>query len=259
MYQSFFLPLACRALTTLKGKHLAASKGYSLLKRKSDALQLRFRQIAEQIEQLKGDAFANLNDAYVCLFEGTLAMGGQNANHQIIQSVTGEALFRVRLEEENVGGVQLTRLVPFLPELEGSTLASPLSSLQDAAQVGSESHQAPVVAVGVGEGLQMGTSPFLALPVAYAGLGRGGFQLGRCKEMFVNATRLLVELGSLQLSYSRLESVIYMTNRRVNALEHVLLPKIDRTIQYVGGELDEQDREEFYRLKKLQSKKNEEH
>jgi V-type H+-transporting ATPase subunit D len=49
--------------------------------------------------------------------------------------------------------------------------------------------------------------------------------------------------------------VIRTTNRRVNALEHVLLPRMENTIAYITAELDEADREEFYRLKKVQNKK----
>ena len=52
--------------------------------------------------------------------------------------------------------------------------------------------------------------------------------------------------------------MIKLTNRRVNAIEHVVIPKIDNTIRYIVSELDEQDREEFFRLKKVQSKKKKE-
>jgi V-type H+-transporting ATPase subunit D len=38
----------------------------------------------------------------------------------------------------------------------------------------------------------------------------------------------------------------------------VLLPRLDNTINYIGAELDEQDREEFFRLKKIQGKKRRE-
>lgn len=55
-----------------------------------------------------------------------------------------------------------------------------------------------------------------------------------------------------------LDDVIKTTNRRVNALEYVLLPRLDNTINYIGAELDEQDREEFFRLKKIQGKKRRE-
>jgi V-type H+-transporting ATPase subunit D len=52
-----------------------------------------------------------------------------------------------------------------------------------------------------------------------------------------------------------LDEVIKLTNRRVNAIEHVIIPKVDNTIRYIISELDEQDREEFFRLKKVQGKK----
>lgn len=52
-----------------------------------------------------------------------------------------------------------------------------------------------------------------------------------------------------------LDEVIKMTNRRVNALEHVVIPRLENTISYINSELDEMDREEFFRLKKVQGKK----
>ena len=52
-----------------------------------------------------------------------------------------------------------------------------------------------------------------------------------------------------------LDEVIKTTNRRVNAIEHVIIPKIERTLAYIVSELDELEREEFFRLKKVQDKK----
>lgn len=87
------------------------------------------------------------------------------------------------------------------------------------------------------------------------GLARGGEQLSRLKRNYAKAVELLVELASLQTSFVTLDEAIKVTNRRVNAIEHVIIPRIERTLTYIITELDEREREEFYRLKKIQEKK----
>ncbi|KAI5476271.1 hypothetical protein MNV49_007908 [Pseudohyphozyma bogoriensis] len=87
------------------------------------------------------------------------------------------------------------------------------------------------------------------------GLGRGGQQITKARETFAKAVETLVELASLQTAFVILDEVIKMTNRRVNALEHVVIPRLENTISYINSELDEMDREEFFRLKKVQGKK----
>ncbi|EIW67416.1 hypothetical protein TREMEDRAFT_45365 [Tremella mesenterica DSM 1558] len=87
------------------------------------------------------------------------------------------------------------------------------------------------------------------------GLSRGGQQIQKCRDTYVKAVGTLVELASLQTAFTILDEVIRATNRRVNAIEHVVIPRLDNTIKYINSELDEMDREEFFRLKKVQGKK----
>ncbi|GME70964.1 unnamed protein product [[Candida] boidinii] len=87
------------------------------------------------------------------------------------------------------------------------------------------------------------------------GLGRGGQQVQKAREVYTKSVETLVDLASLQTAFVILDEVIKVTNRRVNAIEHVIIPRTENTIAYINSELDELDREEFYRLKKVQEKK----
>merc|ERR1712070_770191 len=85
----------------------------------------------------------------------------------------------------------------------------------------------------------------------------GGQRIKECRKTFIHALHLLIRLASLQTSFVKLDEAIKVTNRRVNALEHVVIPRIENTIAYIVSELDELEREEFFRLKKVQAKKKE--
>lgn len=76
-----------------------------------------------------------------------------------------------------------------------------------------------------------------------------------CRHVYQETLRDLIHLASLQTSFVTLDNAIKVTNRRVNALEKVVQPKIENTISYIVSELDELEREEFYRLKMVRNMK----
>lgn len=45
-----------------------------------------------------------------------------------------------------------------------------------------------------------------------------------------------------QTAFTILDEVIKATNRRVNAIEHVVIPRLENTVSYINSELDEMDR-----------------
>ena len=89
----------------------------------------------------------------------------------------------------------------------------------------------------------------------YTGLSKGGQQITKARETFAKAVDVLVQLASLQTSFVILDEAIKVTNRRVNALDTVVIPRITNTVAYIKSELDELEREEFFRLKRSQDKK----
>ena len=65
----------------------------------------------------------------------------------------------------------------------------------------------------------------------------------------------LIRLASLQTSFLAMDEALKVTNRRVNALENVTIPAIVDVVTMINRELDELEREDFTRLKKVQGKK----
>ncbi|KAK3912822.1 V-type proton ATPase subunit D 1 [Frankliniella fusca] len=195
------------AQTMMKARLSGAQKGHSLLKKKADALQMRFRSILNKIVETKTLMGEVMKEAAFSLAEAKFTTG--DFNQVVLQNVQ-KAQIKIRSKKDNVAGVTL-----------------------------------PVF-----ECYQDGTDCY-----ELAGLARGGQQLAKLKKNYQAAVKLLVELASLQTSFVTLDEVIKITNRRVNAIEHVIIPRLERTLQYIISELDELEREEFYRLKKIQDKK----
>merc|ERR1711994_126513 len=90
---------------------------------------------------------------------------------------------------------------------------------------------------------------------ASLGIARGGEQIEKCRKSFDKTLNLLIKLGGLQTSFQSLEEAIKVTNRRVNALDCVVIPKMNNTVAYISSELDEREREDLFRLKKVIEKR----
>lgn len=89
------------------------------------------------------------------------------------------------------------------------------------------------------------------------GLAGGGGKIAACKLKFQALLTALIKLASLQTSFVTLDEALKVTNRRVNALDNVTIPRIEAIIAYILRELDELEREDFVRIKKVQANKEE--
>ena len=203
-------------LGIMKARLVGATRGHALLKKKSDALTVQFRQILKQIVTTKESMGEIMRASSFALTEAKYA-AGDNIKHVILENVRSASL-RVRSRQENVAGVKLPKFEHYV----------------DSSQADSKSSN------------------------DLTGLARGGQQIQACRAAHLKAIEVLVELASLQTSFLTLDDAIKTTNRRVNALESVVKPRLENTISYIKGELDELEREDFFRLKKIQGFKKRE-
>jgi V/A-type H+-transporting ATPase subunit D len=62
------------------------------------------------------------------------------------------------------------------------------------------------------------------------------------------------KLSELVTSVWRLAGELRKTQRRVNALEHIFIPNYEETIAFIESALEEREREETFRLKRLKTR-----
>lgn len=89
------------------------------------------------------------------------------------------------------------------------------------------------------------------------GAGQGGQVVQSCRSEHARVLERIVKMASLQTCFLALDEEIKMTSRRVNALDYVVIPRIESVVKYIEQEMDELEREEFFRIKKVVEKKKE--
>lgn len=72
-------------------------------------------------------------------------------------------------------------------------------------------------------------------------------------EKFQVALRTTFDLSEVEEQVRLVAEELESTKRRVNALEYVLIPKLDRTFKWIELSLEEREREDFFRLKRMKN------
>lgn len=188
-------------LRTLEQRLKNVERGYALLKCKSDALQIHFREVeteivskTEKMNRLFSASFKSLNEARY-----------------------------------------------FGADIEGfrkECTKSPVSL---------ETSISQVCGVNLASFRVIGGSEDTTV------LMRGSHKLRESKQHLRELLAVLVDLCSSKNALDAFKRSLEMTNKRKNSLEYKVIPVLQSTAGYIRDQLDEAEREEFFRLKKIQT------
>jgi V/A-type H+-transporting ATPase subunit D len=70
----------------------------------------------------------------------------------------------------------------------------------------------------------------------------------------IDAVKILAELSGIEAALTKLAEAIASVKRRVNSLEYVIIPRMDNTIRFIRMYLEEREREDFFRLKRIKGR-----
>jgi V/A-type H+-transporting ATPase subunit D len=89
-------------------------------------------------------------------------------------------------------------------------------------------------------------------PVGY-GISKPSILIDETSEKFQQALPLTVKVAELESTLVRLVEEVKKTQQRINALEEFLIPRYASTVSLITSVLEERDREEFVRVKKVKN------
>ncbi len=89
-------------------------------------------------------------------------------------------------------------------------------------------------------------------PVTY-GISKPTVLLDQFIEKFDAVLPLIVRLAELESALIRLVEEVKKTQHRINALEQFLIPRYQSMVSMISAILEERDREEFVRVKKVKT------
>ena len=79
-------------------------------------------------------------------------------------------------------------------------------------------------------------------------------KLDQATLKMAEAIKAIAELSSAEAAVKKLAEAIASTKRRVNSLEYVIIPRMLTTIRYIEMHLEEAEREDFFRLKRIKGR-----
>ncbi|MDD5447724.1 MAG: V-type ATP synthase subunit D [Actinomycetota bacterium] len=79
-------------------------------------------------------------------------------------------------------------------------------------------------------------------------------RIGYAAKKFEEIVGTMIESADIETRLRRLGEELQKTNRRVNALENVVVPELEEQVKFIYSALDERAREDHFRLKRVKKK-----
>jgi V/A-type H+-transporting ATPase subunit D len=79
-------------------------------------------------------------------------------------------------------------------------------------------------------------------------------RLDEASMAMIDSIKILAELSGIEAALTKLAQAIASVKRRVNSLEYVIIPRMDNTIHFIRMYLEEREREDFFRLKRIKGR-----
>ncbi|MES3518237.1 MAG: V-type ATP synthase subunit D [Natronomonas sp.] len=83
-------------------------------------------------------------------------------------------------------------------------------------------------------------------------------RIDEAADAYEELLETIILAAEVETAMKKMLDEIETTKRRVNALEFKLLPELNEAQEYIEQKLEEQEREEIFRMKKIKAKKEEE-
>lgn len=81
------------------------------------------------------------------------------------------------------------------------------------------------------------------------GIFRTSIYLDKAQKLFSEVLKIVIELSAIENSAYRLLLELKKTQKRLNALEYILIPDYDKTIKFIENSLEESEREDIVAMK----------
>ncbi len=143
----------------------------------------------------------------------------------------------------------------FRSALSALSFAEMLAGTDTVAAVAASSPPLPDIPTGsrLVMGVRVPALPSESFPVHESGYGLLGTPaaIDNATKRFEDLTREILVLAEREGTVRRLSREISKTRRRVNALERILLPQLQSTRRYIEMHLEEREREDPFRRKRI--------